>query len=217
MARMPFSYPIWICRHGLTAWNAARRKQGHLDSALTPEGVAHAARLQAFFRDYAGRLYSSPLGRALTTSRTVAAHNHALPLIVDVRLREMGFGVLEGLLPHDIRAQCATDMHYVRENPMTHSPHGGESYGDVHGRIKPFVDSLPTKDVLSVIIVAHENVNRVLIAMVAGLDLGPSLLSIAHPHDVLYRVHGRTVDNINLRTGRLAHGVVKCNTGSSLI
>lgn len=36
---------LLVIRHGETAWNAARRMQGRLDSALTPRGEAQARAL----------------------------------------------------------------------------------------------------------------------------------------------------------------------------
>ncbi|MGB3244419.1 MAG: histidine phosphatase family protein, partial [Sulfitobacter sp.] len=39
------SYPtIWFLRHGQTEWNRAYRLQGQLDSPLTTQGQAEAAR-----------------------------------------------------------------------------------------------------------------------------------------------------------------------------
>ena len=42
---MPARWPeVYLLRHGQTEWNAAGRMQGGLDSALTGEGRAQAAR-----------------------------------------------------------------------------------------------------------------------------------------------------------------------------
>ena len=38
-------HPIYLFRHGETAWNAQRRAQGHLDSPLTEMGRAQARAL----------------------------------------------------------------------------------------------------------------------------------------------------------------------------
>jgi probable phosphoglycerate mutase len=86
-----------LLRHGETEWNSLGRLQGHLDSALSAKGLRQADALAVRLASESFQaLYSSDLGRALETARRIAARTgHAVHQ--DVRLRERGLGILEGL------------------------------------------------------------------------------------------------------------------------
>ena len=116
-----------LIRHGETLWNQEHRMQGHSDSPLTEEGVRQARQLA---RRLAGMefaaLYSSDLGRALETARTVAeATGHEV--VVDPRLRERNFGLFEGLTgPEMQRQHPGVFAGFKTRNPEFTVP-GGES------------------------------------------------------------------------------------------
>jgi 2,3-bisphosphoglycerate-dependent phosphoglycerate mutase len=86
-----------LLRHGETKWNSVGRLQGHLDSPLSPEGLRQAGLLAARLSAMSFHaLYSSDLGRALETARSIATRTgHSI--LQDRRLRERGLGMLEGL------------------------------------------------------------------------------------------------------------------------
>jgi broad specificity phosphatase PhoE len=64
---------IFLARHGQTEWNLAGRRQGQLDSPLTPAGVASATRLaQLLRRQEIDADFTSPLGRAVSTATLFA-------------------------------------------------------------------------------------------------------------------------------------------------
>jgi probable phosphoglycerate mutase len=86
-----------LIRHGETEWNARGRLQGHLDSPLSARGLRQADALAARLASVSFHaLYSSDLGRALETARRIAART-SHPVLQDMRLRERGLGLLEGL------------------------------------------------------------------------------------------------------------------------
>ena len=88
---------IIIIRHGETFWNRERRIQGHLDSALTPDGIAQA---QACAKRLTGEpidtVVASDLGRVRHTAQMLIA-GRALRVRFDDSLRERCFGIGEGL------------------------------------------------------------------------------------------------------------------------
>lgn len=86
-----------LLRHGETEWNSLGRLQGHQDSPLSPEGLRQADALAARLSTVPFQaLYSSDLGRALETARRIAARTgHSV--LPDLRLRERGLGIFEGL------------------------------------------------------------------------------------------------------------------------
>lgn len=86
----------WI-RHGVTQWNKEGRAQGMSDIPLDAEGLAQAEmlgkRLKGEKWDF---VYSSDLIRAKVTAETIANHIGCEEVRLDVRLREMGGGLIEG-------------------------------------------------------------------------------------------------------------------------
>ena len=62
---------LYLLRHGQTRYNLEHRVQGHCDSPLTELGVAQAHAAGAWLaaqRVCFERIFSSPLGRALSTA-----------------------------------------------------------------------------------------------------------------------------------------------------
>ena len=93
---------LW--RHGQTAWNAARRFQGHSDVPLDATGheqARDAARYLAAMHPDA--IFSSDLVRAAETASYLAKLT-GQPVQLDKDLRERGGGAWEGLTDAEIRA-----------------------------------------------------------------------------------------------------------------
>lgn len=96
---------VYLLRHGETEWNLEGRLQGHRDSALSAHGLEQVAALgRRLANEPLSAIYTSDLGRAVTTARAVAGTRHAAPLL-DARLRERALGVFEGLTREEARAQ----------------------------------------------------------------------------------------------------------------
>ena len=103
-----------VIRHGETAWNRELRFQGQLDVPLNDLGLEQAQRLKARIAQellswqaqgrVPTRIISSDLLRAQQTAQPVAdLLGH--PCILNVGLREQGYGMFEGLRSPDIQAQ----------------------------------------------------------------------------------------------------------------
>ena len=86
-----------LIRHGETFWNRDHRIQGHLDSALTPEGIAQAeAGAKRLLPERIDAVVASDLGRVRHTAQLLIA-GRALPITFDATLRERCFGIGEGM------------------------------------------------------------------------------------------------------------------------
>lgn len=116
-----------LVRHGETEWNLSGRQQGHLDSPLTPRGLAQARAVAAGLDGTTfTALYSSDLGRALTTARVIG-ERLGLPVRSERCLRERHLGILQGQSKEEFRErQPAAAAELASGNPDFVLP-GGES------------------------------------------------------------------------------------------
>jgi probable phosphoglycerate mutase len=116
-----------LIRHGETVWNREHRMQGQQDSPLTEVGVRQARQLGQRFREEAfGALYSSDLGRAHQTAKSVADAT-GREIIVDPRLRERHFGVFEGLTGGEIEHNYPQEFLRFSSRDPAYAVPGGES------------------------------------------------------------------------------------------
>lgn len=95
-----------LIRHGITNWNKERRYCGRKDIGLSDEGRAQvkllSGRLNAVGFD---KVYCSDQKRALQTARILFKHRK---IILYHGLREINFGVLEGLRHDEIMEKYAS-------------------------------------------------------------------------------------------------------------
>ncbi len=111
---------VYLFRHGQTDWNAQGRIQGHLDVSLNETGrlqasslIPHVCRLEI------EAILSSDLSRALETARIAASQANA-PVFSDPGLREIHFGILQGLSREEIRERLGEDLsHRLRHEPLS--------------------------------------------------------------------------------------------------
>lgn len=158
-----------LLRHGQTDYNASGRMQGHLDSHLTPEGLAQAAVVAPeVARLKPTRVISSDLRRAADTA-AVVAEACGVPVEIDPRLRETHLGEWQGRTVGDIEATWPGAIAVWRQDPSW-APPGGESRLEVVRRCTPVVDEVD--DALAD---GSESSTAVLVAhggMIAGLVCG---------------------------------------------
>ena len=148
------SSQVWLVRHGETPWNRARRFLGSTDIGLSETGFAQASELAERVRGRVGKVYSSPLRRALETAGALTAD---VSVVHD--LREMHQGVLEGLQFEEARAQYPEMIRRWNEHPDIALMPGGESLMDVQARSLAAVRDIAFRhrqDSKPVLVVAHQ-------------------------------------------------------------
>lgn len=166
---------ILLARHGETPWNAEGRYQGQRDIALSEVGEGQARLLgQRLAGVPIHRAVSSPLSRARRTAELALGEARASQLQLDKGLQEIAHGDWEGLLAAEIRERDPNRLRAWREAPETvQMPGGGESLVEVLDRAWPAFaracEGLGADDTL--LVVAHDAVNRVILARVLGLPL----------------------------------------------
>lgn len=159
---------LW--RHGETDFNAGRRMQGHLDSALTPLGIEQATRaapvLAGFDPDL---LVSSDLRRAWDTAAVLAEYT-GLPTAVDKRLRETHLGQWQGLSHDEVDLRWPGARLAWRADPEW-APPGGENRLEVAARATSVVDELDATEVAVAVLCSHGGLIASLVASILRLPL----------------------------------------------
>jgi probable phosphoglycerate mutase len=198
---------ILLARHGETAWNAEGRYQGQEDIALSPVGEAQARALGARLRDVPiARAVSSPLARARRTAELALGPGREVLLTTDAGLMEIAHGDWEGLLASEIHASDPDRLQAWRDAPHTVLMPQGESLQHVLDRAWPALrracDGLGDGTLL---VVAHDAVNRVLLCHILGLPL-QQLWRFRQAPTTLNLLEGRDVDHLDVvRLNDCAH------------
>jgi alpha-ribazole phosphatase len=125
---------IYLIRHGQTVWNADRRFQGQSDVALDESGVAQARLLRERMREVpVDFIVSSDLIRARQTAE-ILAEPHGLEVVEDPALREIHFGIWEGLPIDEIRRRDPELFETWRGSPGALRVPEAETFQEVQDR-----------------------------------------------------------------------------------
>ncbi len=190
---------ILLARHGETAWNAEGRYQGQADIALSPVGEAQARALGERLRAVpVTRAVASPLARAHRTAELALGERIAM-LATDAGLMEIAHGTWEGLLASEIHERDPDRLQAWRDTPHDVLMPEGESLQHVFDRAWPALvraaDGLGDDDTL--LVVAHDAVNRVLLCHVLGIPFG-RLWTFRQAPTTLNLLEGRSVDALEV-------------------
>lgn len=163
---------LFITRHGTTQWNMERRLQGWRDSDLTIEGIERAIKLgrSLEFINF-DKIYSSPQNRALETAKLIRGAKD-VEIEEHIDLRELGFGIWEGMDLSEIENKYPDEYFTYRNKPELYKPiNGGESFQDLFNRVKIFLDDIKYVEADNVLIVTHGVTIKAIIAIIKDLSL----------------------------------------------
>ena len=190
---------ILLARHGETPWNAEGRYQGQEDIPLSPVGEGQARALGERLREVPiTRAVASPLRRARYTAE-LALGQRDLPLTLDPGLMEIAHGTWEGLLASEIREADPDRLRLWREAPHEVLMPEGESLQHVLDRAWPAfaraTEGLGDDDTL--LVVAHDAVNRVLLCKILGIPLA-QLWGFRQAPTTINLLEGPDVDHLEV-------------------
>ncbi len=164
---------LYIIRHGKTDWNERHKLQGITDIPLNENGRKMAADAAKEYKDINFDVcYCSPLVRARETAE-ILLKDRDVPIIIDDRLREMGFGIYEGLENCFDVPDCPVRVFFFHPEEYTVPVEGGESLDDVFKRTGEFLEEVvrPKLDAgKDVLIVGHGAMNSSIVSIVKKLD-----------------------------------------------
>ena len=199
---------ILLARHGETPWNAEGRYQGQIDIPLSPVGESQATALGKRLQGVdITRAVASPLSRARRTAELALGEARAPMLSFEPDLQEIAHGEWEGLLASEIHEKDPARLSAWREEPDTVLMPGGESLRQVLDRswqgLSRASEGLGDADTL--LVVAHDAVNRVILCRILGLPIA-KLWTFRQAPTTLNLLEGPDVDHLEIvRLNDCAH------------
>lgn len=191
---------LLLVRHGETDWNLSQRFQGHSDVPLNQVGCQQAMALaNRLANQRTDCIYSSDLQRASTTAKIIS--NGKIEIRTDSRLREINFGLWEGLTYHEIKEKYKDALSAWENDPYQNSPTHGETLEQLVKRVQSMLDKLCEKHKgQNILVVAHGGVLQTLICL--ALNLPPVMywqfhLSPASLSEISFYPAGATLNLLN--------------------
>ncbi|NLP13977.1 MAG: histidine phosphatase family protein [Clostridium sp.] len=163
---------IYITRHGETQWNKKGLMQGWKNSDLTEKGIENAKRLGESLKDINfDVIYTSPLGRANETAKCINGNKDTKIVLVE-SLKEMGFGIWEGMENSKLKELYSEQYNNFWERPHLYKPHeNGESFEELLLRVKTAWNEILKAGGNNILIVTHAVVLKTLYMILKNLDL----------------------------------------------
>ncbi len=167
---------IYVIRHGETDWNITRKLQGQVDMPLnefgreiarqTREGLPEDIKIDVCF--------SSPLVRAKETAE-ILLEGQDVPIYTDDRLKEMSFGIYEGMIfsrgESEIPDQFFDDFGRPEIFP---APERGEDFYQITARVRSFLEELYANEEYqdkSILLAAHGVTVCAIVTVVTGRSM----------------------------------------------
>ncbi len=163
---------FWLIRHGETDWNRNKRYQGSADQPLNDVGRKQAATLLPRLAKMEFQaIYASDLSRVQETAQI--ALGSIDDVVFDARLRELSFGIFEGLTHVQIKEQHAQKYAEWDRKLFTNAPHGGENICQIKERVESFFGEIRTRhEGQTVLLFGHGGIFGVLLCLRLGLHPG---------------------------------------------
>ena len=192
---------IYIVRHGQTAWNLQKRKQGRKDSPLTLKGIAQAEHIAKILNTEVQdiskfKIVVSPQWRCQQFASIVCEHI-GIPFsqcVFEENLREHCFGLWEGKTEEEIAEAFPGFLarRYKPENYWSYVVPMGESYELLSLRVAKVLENYKDENV---IFVCHEMVSKVMRGILLDLE-NHQILPTKHPQDTVYKIDKEIINEI---------------------
>lgn len=154
----------YLVRHGQTVWNTLGQTQGHGNSPLTELGIQQAKDLAEALKEYPiDIIYCSDLGRAVETAEIIGKELN-IEIHPTESLREMGFGVWEGMPLREIEKIYPESFKMWRNEPEKVHIEGGETLDMIKQRQDKLIEELNEKyKNKHILLVSHSVTVRVML------------------------------------------------------
>jgi alpha-ribazole phosphatase/probable phosphoglycerate mutase len=163
---MPGNTLIDLLRHGEPV--GGRRYRGQIDDPLSEKGWHQMRAATAGERPWTV-LVASPLARCRAFAEELAGQT-GLPLHLDDRIKEVGFGAWEGKTAEDLKTEAPDCVLDFKRDPVGHRPEGAEALVDFYQRVTAAYEEIVAAHAGGhVLVVAHAGVIRMVVCHVLGM------------------------------------------------
>ncbi|WP_066498335.1 histidine phosphatase family protein [Abyssisolibacter fermentans] len=156
-----------LVRHVETVANFEQRYIGHIKSEITEKGMKQLEALVSKLDELDfDSIYTSPMPRARIIGQRI---NRKIPIIEDGRLKEMNFGVFEGLNFKEAQNKHKAVWNEWTKDYINYKLPKGESLIQVQERVKDFIKSLDDNG--TYLIITHGGIIHCLLTYLLDLDI----------------------------------------------
>ena len=161
---------VLLIRHGETDFNREHRLQGVMAVPLNDNGIAQAASVAKYLsRLSIDRLFSSPILRAYETAEIISGAI-GLACRLDERLREIEFGIFEGLTFPQVEKRFPVEHKKWTSGYLYYGVPKGESRRDVQERMRAaWNDITEDEDSQTVALVTHGSAISIFLGSIYAL------------------------------------------------
>lgn len=194
MESSPGILNLYIVRHGQTDYNLNGMFQGSSDIPLNKNGIVQARAIASMLRNIIfTTAYHSPLNRARVTCEIII--DGRLDPITDERLRELNFGLWEGVHRDEIERRWPDKFRHYYDDIGSFHPPEGELLDDARDRACDFYDEITGKfEEGKILIVGHQFINALLCTCIMGQDKHDAWDYRCQPGEVLlFELDGETI------------------------
>jgi len=175
---------IDLLRHGEPV--GGRRYRGQVDDALSETGWTQMWNAVAADPEWQ-QIVSSPLQRCSAFAASLA-ESLVLPVQLEPRFREIGFGDWEGKTRDELDRLDPGQIARFYQDPVNNRPPGAEPLAEFTGRVQTaFNEMLDRFTGQSVLVVAHAGVIRAILAYTLDMPLS-SMYRISVPNAGISRI-----------------------------
>jgi len=154
---------IIFVRHGKTEVNEKGQYGGFIDTLLSPRGIEEAqAAAELIKGSNFNSIYLSPLKRARQTAEILRVNGKP-----DDRLKEMNFGIFEGLSYSEISKMYPKEACEWTRDYINYRIPCGESLMDVYERVSDFLSDI-SEEKGPILVVTHEGVIKCALCLILG-------------------------------------------------
>jgi alpha-ribazole phosphatase len=151
-----------LIRHGETDFNRKQKFMGRSDVPLNETGKKQASNIKLLIqKENISKIYSSDLLRCRETAEIIEPDKI---ISYHKELREMNFGIFEGLTYDDIKKDHQIEIHKWKNDSINYRIPGGESLSDMSDRVLNFFQKLVNEYKEKTIIISHSGSIRIILA-----------------------------------------------------
>ncbi|WP_053956629.1 alpha-ribazole phosphatase [Inediibacterium massiliense] len=158
-----------LIRHGEIEENHKGLYCGFIDSSLTERGILQAKEMSEKLREEKiDMIISSNLKRTIETANMIHKH-HSIKMTQDENLREMNFGLWEGLDYHTIKEKYPKELEKWQKDWVEYQVPQGESLMQMYERVVKVIEKIQKEyENQNILIVSHAGCIRAIVSYLIG-------------------------------------------------